>query len=117
MFRSNELLLRHGILPYMKSYMKQQNARQISSLRIRYNNKRKEKLRNFPAYIIAREFSKAQSKRDYYDILGVSKSASKEEIKKKFRELAKKYHPDLNKDDKSAESKFREASEGDIEYY
>jgi preprotein translocase subunit Sec63 len=50
-------------------------------------------------------------KRDYYDILGITKTATKEDIKKKFRELAKKYHPDLNKDDKSAEAKFREVSE------
>ncbi|RYG58526.1 J domain-containing protein, partial [archaeon] len=51
------------------------------------------------------------SKRDYYEILGVPKGASKDEIKKKFRELAKKYHPDLNKDDKGAEKKFQEVSE------
>lgn len=50
-------------------------------------------------------------KRDYYDVLGISKSASKDEIKKKFRELAKKYHPDLNKDDKNAAKMFQEVSE------
>ena len=44
-------------------------------------------------------------------MLGVSKSATKDEIKKKFRELAKKYHPDLNKDNKAAEKKFQEVSE------
>jgi len=43
--------------------------------------------------------------------MGVSKTASKDEIKKKFRELAKKYHPDLNKDNKDAEKKFQEVSE------
>jgi molecular chaperone DnaJ len=50
-------------------------------------------------------------KRDYYDVLGLRKGASKDEIKKKFRELAKKYHPDLNKDDESAAKKFQEVSE------
>lgn len=51
------------------------------------------------------------SKRDYYEVLGVDKGASKDEIKSAFRKLAKKYHPDLNKDDPSAAEKFKEAQE------
>ena len=53
----------------------------------------------------------AESKRDYYEVLGVSRDADEAAIKKAYRTLAKKYHPDANPGDKEAEKKFKEASE------
>ena len=53
----------------------------------------------------------AEAKRDYYEVLGVSKDADDATIKKAYRQLAKKYHPDMNPGDKEAEIKFKEASE------
>ena len=50
-------------------------------------------------------------KRDYYEVLGLNKGASEQEIKKAYRQAAKKYHPDLNPGDKEAEINFKEAAE------
>lgn len=51
------------------------------------------------------------AKRDYYEVLGVDKEATEDDIKKAFRKLARKYHPDVNKDDKNAAEKFKEIAE------
>ena len=53
----------------------------------------------------------AETKRDYYEVLGVDKNADEAALKKAYRALAKKYHPDMNPGDKEAEKKFKEASE------
>ena len=53
----------------------------------------------------------ADSKRDYYEVLGVPRTADEAELKKAYRTLAKKYHPDMHPGDKEAEEKFKEASE------
>eukprot|EP01038_Epipyxis_sp_PR26KG_P006430 gene6430-8848_t len=84
--------------------------RSFHQIRINRRSQYDYNLYNPKHYFHGNNFVRAE-KRDYYEVLGVPKQASKDEIKKKFRELAKKYHPDLNKNDKSAEKKFQEVSE------
>src|SRR6187549_2112920 len=55
--------------------------------------------------------SRHMAKRDYYEILGVPRGASADEIKKAHRKLVRKHHPDVNKNDKAAEERFKEAQE------
>ena len=55
--------------------------------------------------------NKKMAKRDYYEVLGVGKNADSKDIKKAYRKLALKYHPDKNPDDSVAEDKFKEAAE------
>lgn len=60
---------------------------------------------------VASTSSPKKEKRDYYDVLGIPRSASADDIKRAFRQLAKKYHPDLNPNNKEAEEKFKEINE------
>ena len=65
----------------------------------------------YHAKVITLKGGEKVSKRDYYDVLGVDKNASQEDIKRAYRKLAMKYHPDRNPDDKNAEEKFKELNE------
>ena len=55
------------------------------------------------------------SKRDYYEVLGAAKDASQQDLKKAYRRLAMKYHPDRNPDDEEALAKFKEAKEASLQ--
>lgn len=64
--------------------------------------------KNLPDFLAC---MRAEQKRDYYEVLGVDKNADEAAIKKAYRVLAKKYHPDANPGDAEAEKKFKETSE------
>ena len=61
--------------------------------------------------IVAKERLLIMAKRDYYEVLGIAKDATADEIKKAYRKLAIKYHPDKNPGNKEAEEKFKEIAE------
>ena len=65
---------------------------------------------HFPEFCVKGRLHMAE-KRDYYEVLGVSKSATEDDLKKAYRKVAKMYHPDLHPGDKEAEAKFKEANE------
>jgi molecular chaperone DnaJ len=65
----------------------------------------------FPGCPVFGRWGKMAEKRDFYEVLGVSKSASPDEVKKAYRQMARKYHPDVNKEDPNATDKFKEIND------